>query len=566
MGRVWRARDTVLHRDVAVKEIVSLSGLTTEERQELRDRSMREARAIARLNHANVVGVFDVVSTGGEPWIVMEYVPSRSLQDVLSVDGPVNPQHAARIGLGILGALRAAHGVGVLHRDVKPANVLLADGSRVVLTDFGLATVPGYPTVTRRGLLLGSPAYIPPERALNGTATPAGDLWSLGATLYAAVEGRSPYARESPMATLAALAAEALPPPRQAGTLKPVITGLLRKDPDERITAAEAEEMLLHAADDNAALAPSTSEPCQHPPAPARAVPNLPAQPPPGPPSPPTQPDAAAAPVPASTAATPARGDDPIALAIAVAGAPQQTRPAAGSRPLLWALLAAAVTVGLLLAVLLTGHNPLPHRGAELVPSPTASGPTTPPARSASPLAGSARPGGSTTDDELERTDPRGTGHADTGTPASPTATGAPAAAQPAAANVSACGSTAKAVNNSHGRLEVSACIRRTAGRYYSWGRYQCYRTSTFTPQPCNIGATQDLRYNATKVRSSDVGGIGLDSGQESLFELSGSPAGCTTAWIQTQVTNISVRFTDGYLWQSSTIPKSDVIAGSQRC
>lgn len=248
MGRVWRARDEVLHRDVAIKELVPPPGLTEDERREMRERSLREARAIAQLNDANVVRVFDVLRTDGDPWIVMEYVPSRSLQDVLATEGPLPPARAAEIGLGVLAALRAAHRAGVMHRDVKPGNVLLGDDGRVVLTDFGLATVPGDPSVTRTGLVLGSPAYIAPERARDGSAGPQGDLWSLGATLYAAVEGHSPYARTSAMATLAALATESPTPPRNAGALKPVLTGLLRKDPARRITAEGADRLLRRAA------------------------------------------------------------------------------------------------------------------------------------------------------------------------------------------------------------------------------------------------------------------------------------------------------------------------------
>src|SRR4051812_8965475 len=247
MGRVWRAIDVVLHRDVAIKELVPPPGLTAGERQEMRERSLREARAIARLNNVNVVRVFDVLRTDADPWIVMEYVPSRSLQDALAAEGPVNPIRAAEIGLGVLGALRAAHRAGVVHRDVKPGNVLIGADGRVVLTDFGLATVPGDPNVTRTGLVLGSPAYIAPERARDGTAGSGADLWSLGATLYAAVEGASPFARPSAIATLAALATENPPPARNAGPLKPVLNGLLRKDPTHRINAEEAERLLLRA-------------------------------------------------------------------------------------------------------------------------------------------------------------------------------------------------------------------------------------------------------------------------------------------------------------------------------
>ncbi|TWJ24025.1 serine/threonine protein kinase [Micromonospora endolithica] len=247
MGRVWKARDEVLHRDVAIKELVPPPSLTDEERREMRERSLREARAIARLNHINVVRIFDVLRTDGDPWIVMEYVASKSLQDTLAEDGPVSPARAVEIGLGVLGALKAAHKAGVMHRDVKPGNVLLGEDGRVVLTDFGLATIPGDPNVTRTGMVLGSPAYIAPERARDGTAGPEADLWSLGATLYAAVEGKSPYARPSAIATLAALATEPMPPPKNAGPLKPVLNGLLNKDPNERITAEAAERLLRRA-------------------------------------------------------------------------------------------------------------------------------------------------------------------------------------------------------------------------------------------------------------------------------------------------------------------------------
>ncbi|MEU1361920.1 protein kinase [Micromonospora zamorensis] len=247
MGRVWKARDEVLHRDVAIKELVPPPGLTDEERREMRERSLREARAIARLNHVNVVRIFDVLRTDGDPWIVMEYVASKSLQDTLAEDGPVSVAQTIEIGLGVLGALNAAHKAGVMHRDVKPGNVLLGDDGRVVLTDFGLATIPGDPNVTRTGMVLGSPAYISPERAREGTAGPEADLWSLGATLYAAVEGKSPYARPSAIGTLAALATEPIPPPKNAGPLKAVLNGLLRKDPNERITAEVAERLLRRA-------------------------------------------------------------------------------------------------------------------------------------------------------------------------------------------------------------------------------------------------------------------------------------------------------------------------------
>ncbi|MFF3867486.1 protein kinase [Micromonospora sp. NPDC001898] len=247
MGRVWLARDETLRRDVAIKELVPPPGLTDDERREMRERSMREARAIARLDQSNVVRIFDVLHADGEPWIVMEFVPSRSLHAVLAENGPLTPTQVARIGLAVLAALRAAHRAGLLHRDVKPANVLLADDGRVVLTDFGLATAPDDPSMTRTGIVLGSPSYLPPERLTDGMPGPAADLWSLGATLYAAVEGRPPYARSSAIATLTAIATDPPTPPQRAGALTPALEGLLRKDPSRRIDAEEAERLLRQA-------------------------------------------------------------------------------------------------------------------------------------------------------------------------------------------------------------------------------------------------------------------------------------------------------------------------------
>jgi tRNA A-37 threonylcarbamoyl transferase component Bud32 len=249
MGRVWLARDEMLGRDVAIKEVVPPAGLSEREREELRYRTLREARTTARLNHPNVVKIYDVVHTEEWPWIVMEFVPSRSLFEVITTDGPLRPDQAARVGLAMLAALTAAHQAGVLHRDVKPGNVLMAADGRVVLTDFGLATFDGTESaVTVPGLVLGSAQYVAPERAKDGTSTPESDLWSLGATLYAAVEGRSPYARVSTFATLTALATAQPDQPRNAGALRPVLAGLLRRNPKDRIGPQEAQRLLLRAA------------------------------------------------------------------------------------------------------------------------------------------------------------------------------------------------------------------------------------------------------------------------------------------------------------------------------
>ncbi|WP_433262306.1 serine/threonine-protein kinase [Micromonospora vinacea] len=260
MGRVWRARDEMLHREVAVKEIVPPSWLTDHERAEVRSRTMREARAAARLNHPAVVRLYDVVAVDGSPWIVMEYVPSRTLQDVVDAEGPLEPARAARIGLAVLDALQAAHTAGVLHRDIKPQNVLVAHDGRVMLTDFGLATFDGGDgAMTRPGMVLGSPQYVAPERAAEGASTVAADLWSLGATLHAAVEGQSPYARSTAMATLSALAAGPPDPAPHAGALAPVLDGLLRRDPRDRLDHDTARR-LLRAAATGRADPPSTTK------------------------------------------------------------------------------------------------------------------------------------------------------------------------------------------------------------------------------------------------------------------------------------------------------------------
>ncbi len=249
MGRVWLAQDEMLGRHVAVKEVVLPHGLSDKERAETRYRTLREARTAARLNHPSVIKIYDVVHTEEQPWIVMEYVPSRSLHEVITDSGPVQPAEAARIGLAVLDALVAAHAAGVLHRDVKPGNVLLARDGRVVLTDFGLATFDGGESaLTLPGLVFGSVRYVAPERARDGTSTSESDLWALGATLFAAVEGHSPYARETAMATLTALATEVPDAPRRAGPLKPVLAGLLRRNPRDRLRPQEVRKLLLRAA------------------------------------------------------------------------------------------------------------------------------------------------------------------------------------------------------------------------------------------------------------------------------------------------------------------------------
>ncbi|MFF0385876.1 serine/threonine-protein kinase [Streptomyces sp. NPDC004286] len=240
MGTVWRAYDEVLQREVAVKEVRAPAGLPAGDVERMYARLEREAWAAARVAHPNVVTVYDVAMEGGRPWIVMELVRGRSLADILETSGPLSVTETARVGAEVLGALRAAHDVGVLHRDVKPANVLLSDDGRVVLTDFGIASVEGSSALTMAGEVIGSPEFLSPERALGRTPGPESDLWSLGVLLYAAVEGGSPFRHDTPLSTLRAVVDEPLPPPHLAGPLTPVIEGLLRKDPEERLPAERA--------------------------------------------------------------------------------------------------------------------------------------------------------------------------------------------------------------------------------------------------------------------------------------------------------------------------------------
>ncbi|MEY9837295.1 serine/threonine-protein kinase [Streptacidiphilus sp. EB103A] len=243
MGTVWRAKDEMLGRDVAVKQL-RFTGVDEDERHRLIARALTEAKAIARIRHTAAVTVYDVVEEDDRPWIVMELVESRALSQVIREDGVLTPRRAAEIGLELLGVLAEAHRSGILHRDVKPSNVLIGHDGRVVLTDFGIARVEGDPSVTSTGMLVGAPSYISPERARGRIPGAPSDLWSLGATLYAMVEGRPPYDKGSALSTLTAVMTEELTPPKGGGALVPVIEGLLRKDPDDRLNEAEARRML----------------------------------------------------------------------------------------------------------------------------------------------------------------------------------------------------------------------------------------------------------------------------------------------------------------------------------
>ncbi len=377
MGTVWRGQDVLLGRQVAVKELTVPVGASAADREVLRERMRREARAAAQLDHPDTITVHDVVEEGAATYLVMQYVEARSLTEVIEQDGPLSPQSAAQVGLVVLSALRAAHAQGIVHRDVKPSNVLVGRPrggalGRVFLTDFGIASMPGNPSLTSTGLLIGSPGYIAPERARGDTPGPPSDLWGLGATLFTAVEGRPAYDGGDPMTTLALVMVGEHAPYVRAGVLRPVLEGLLEREPTRRYTAEQAE----------AALSEVAAAPTEGDNRPAPAVPEV------------VNPDAsartavlhlgqAAPPVPPPSGARrpPAGG---------VPAAPVERQPSRRRRvaPLAWAGLLVAVVLGMAVYLLLrSGGGSLTGGGAatqiggadsgaaEPAPSPDPSGP-----------------------------------------------------------------------------------------------------------------------------------------------------------------------------------------------
>ncbi|MBE1489647.1 serine/threonine-protein kinase [Plantactinospora soyae] len=257
-GRVWLARDEVLGRHVAVKKVVVPERLSAAERSRLHDRTLGEVRGLAGIDNPGVVSMWDVLSADDHLWLVMEHVPARSLSDVIAANGPLTAAEVVRVGLHLLGALDVVHAAGVVHRDVRPRNVLLADDGRVVLGGFGLPIFDSGAPAAVAGRNLSTTQYIAPERAHDATSTPATDLWGLGATLYVAAEGRLPWARPTILATLAALATEP-PDPMYAHILEPTVTGLLRRNPRQRLTTEEARSHLETLTVSTVATAPSAA-------------------------------------------------------------------------------------------------------------------------------------------------------------------------------------------------------------------------------------------------------------------------------------------------------------------
>jgi eukaryotic-like serine/threonine-protein kinase len=244
MGVVWRAEDRMMGRHVAVKELHLPDGLGPDDRRLFRERLLREARTAGRLNDPSIVTVYDVVSDGGVDHIVMELVEAPTLADVVARNGPLGENAVIEVARRLLGALRTAHERGVVHRDVKPSNVMLSADGRVTLTDFGIAQAADDPRLTTTGSMVGSPGYMAPERLDGGNADPASDLWSLGATLWFAIQGRGPFARDSTAATIAAVVNADVPTTRTRGPLGAVIAGLLQRDPRARLTGMQATALL----------------------------------------------------------------------------------------------------------------------------------------------------------------------------------------------------------------------------------------------------------------------------------------------------------------------------------
>ncbi|MEU0518980.1 serine/threonine-protein kinase [Streptosporangium sp. NPDC006007] len=252
MGVVWEGYDTLLDRPVAVKEVLLPPNLSPAEHGRQLTRTSREARTAARLNHHNIVAVYDVAEQDGRPWIIMELVRARGLDEA----GPLAVGQVAGIGRQVLSALRAAHDAGILHRDVKPSNILLAPEGRAVLTDFGIATVEGDTSLTQTGMVTGSPSFLPPERATGGDTGPWSDLWALGATLYAALLGHGPFERRDAIATLGALLTEEPDLSRVPPAMREVLTGLLQREPAHRLSAEQTDLLLARAVDDPSGTVP----------------------------------------------------------------------------------------------------------------------------------------------------------------------------------------------------------------------------------------------------------------------------------------------------------------------
>jgi len=384
MGTVWRATDEMLDREVAVKEL-SVGHLAEEDLQIVHSRMKQEARAAARIKHPGVIVIHDVLQQDGKPWIVMELIDGRSLAELVEQDGTLNPREAADIGAQVLAALHRGHQAGVIHRDVKPANVLLEHGTgRVVLTDFGIATYEGDSALTRTGDLVGSPDYLAPERVHGSRPGPASDLWALGATLFAVVEGESPFRRDSPLTTLTAVVTDPLPEPRNAGALTPVLQAMMVKEPSERPGAPEVIRMLRGIADGDTVSIQQRPNPLRSPTAmvplvdrrehtptpPIQVEPTRPTQP-----MAPPQPEAAEALLPETGRPTPATAATTVGKAAAEAGQSRDRDRSRRRRRRIWPwLVLAGLLAGLAGGGLTYDFQVLRHRSSASTADPAGTG------------------------------------------------------------------------------------------------------------------------------------------------------------------------------------------------
>ncbi|MDS1272139.1 serine/threonine-protein kinase [Lipingzhangella sp. LS1_29] len=353
MGAVWHAWDADLERDVAIKEVTLGSDLSEQERADAHARVRREARSAARLSHPAIIAIHDVLEHEGHPWIVMQLAEGRSLEKVLNEDGPLSPATVHSIATTLIDALNTAHQAGVVHRDVKPANVLYTTDGKPFLTDFGIANIEGETSITRTGALVGSPSYMAPEILEGHPASPATDLWSLGVTLYALLDGGSPFNRPTLPATLSAIVNGDIPPPTNAGPLTPTLMGLLTRDPSHRLDAATAATQLAQTPV-HQTRSPSGGSTMAPPPAAAPGTsPVQPAHaPPPGPSTPP--PPGPAVPPYGPTGSSPALSgpSGPTPRPDHVPPGPPAHYSTAGSAPRPWLLWTAASAVVVVVLVL----------------------------------------------------------------------------------------------------------------------------------------------------------------------------------------------------------------------
>lgn len=333
MGVVWRASDVRLRRTVAVKQLVLAPGLTKAQALEAKMRAMREGRIAARLHHQNAVTVFDVAEEDGQPWLVMEYVDAPSLAALMRDKGPLEPREVARIGAKVAAALAAAHEAGIVHRDVKPANILVADNGTVKITDFGISRAVGDVTVTSTGFLAGTPAYLSPEIARGEDPEPASDVFALGSTLYAAVEGAPPFGEgDNPLAVLHSVVSAKVPEPTRAGPLGPVLMSLLAADGADRPGMREAQRALEAVAEGRSVPGPAATKVLAQPTADAAATTVL---------GPDTKPPAPA----------------PAATATARTPAPQAKPSPVRDRRIWWAAAAALVVVAVIVGLVATSGS-----------------------------------------------------------------------------------------------------------------------------------------------------------------------------------------------------------------